>query len=293
MSTQVTTAFVQQYAANVMMLAQQKGSKLREAVRVENVTGKQAFFDQIGATAARRRTSRHSDTPRMDTPHTRRRCSVEDFDWADIIDQEDKLRMLIDPTSTYAKSAANAMGRAIDEVIVDAIRGTAYTGEGGSTAVVLPAGQKIAVAAAGLTLAKLISAKKLMDAADIEGEDRFIAVTSEQLEDLLNNTTVTSADFNTVKALVQGEVETFLGFKFIRVDGVRIDGTKILPFITGADRAVVAWQKEQVVLGLSAEPQARISERADKNYATQVFYSMSAGAARMQEAGVVEVACLE
>jgi hypothetical protein len=229
----------------------------------------------------------------MDTPHARRRCSLEDFDWADMIDQEDKVRMLIDPTSTYAKSAANAMGRAIDEVIVDAIRGTSFTGETGSTAVTLPAGQKIAVAASGLTLPKLISAKKLMDAADVDNEGRYIAVTSEQLEDLLNNTTVTSADFNTVKALVQGELETFLGFNFIRVDGLRIDGTKILPFITGSDRAVVAWQKDQVVLGMGAQPQARITERADKNYATQVFYSMSVGATRMQEVGVVEVACLE
>jgi hypothetical protein len=293
MSTQVTTAFVQQYAANVMMLAQQEGSKLRSAVRVENVTGKQAFFDQIGATAARRRTSRHSDTPRMDTPHARRRCSLEDFDWADMIDQEDKVRMLIDPTSSYAKSAANAMGRAMDEVIIDALRGTSYTGEAGSTAVVLPAGQKIAVAATGLTLVKLIGAKKLFDANDIMTEGRYIAVTAEQLEDLMNNTTVTSADFNTVKALVQGELDTFLGFNFIRVDGLRIDGTKILPFITGSDRAVVAWQRDQVVLGIGAQPQARISERADKNYATQVFYSMSIGATRMQEVGAVEVSCLE
>ena len=293
MSTQVTTAFVQQYAANVMMLAQQKGSKLRDAVRVENVTGKQAFFDQIDATAARRRTSRHSDTPRMDTPHARRRCAMEDFDWADLIDQEDKVRMLIDPTSTYAKSAANAMGRAMDEVIVDALRGTSFTGESGSTAVVLPAGQKIAVAATGLTLVKLIAAKKLFDAADIDTDGRYMAVTSEQLEDLLNNTTVTSADFNTVKALVQGELETFLGFNFIRVDGLRIDGTKILPFITGSDRAVMAWQRDQIVLGIGQNPNARITERADKNYATQVFYSMSVGAARMQEVGVVEVACLE
>jgi hypothetical protein len=292
MSSQVTTAFVQQYAANVMMLAQQKGSKLRDAVRVENVTGKQAFFDQIGATAARRRTSRHSDTPRMDTPHARRRCSLEDFDWADMIDQEDKVRLLVDPTSTYAKSAASAMGRAMDEVIVDAIRGTSFTGETGTTAVSLPAGQKIAVGAAGLTLVKLISAKKLLDAADVDNEGRYIAVTSEQLEDLLNNTTVTSADFNSVKALVQGELETFLGFNFIRVDGLRIDGTRILP-ISGSDRFCVAWQKDQVVLGIGAQPSARISERADKNYATQVFYSMSIGATRMQEVGVVEVACLE
>ena len=293
MSTQVTTAFVQQYAANVMMLAQQKGSKLRDAVRVENVTGKQAFFDQIGATAARRRTSRHSDTPRMDTPHARRRCSLEDFDWADMIDQEDKVRLLIDPTSTYAKSAANAMGRAMDEVIVDAIRGTAFTGETGSTSVALPAGQKIAAGGTGLTMAKLIATKKLMDQADIDSDGRYIAVTSSQLADLLNTTQITSADFNTVKALVQGDVETFLGFNFIRVDGLRIDGTKIVPIITATDRACVAWQRDQVVLGVGAQPGARISERADKNYATQVIYSMSIGAARLQETGVVEVGCVE
>ena len=292
MSTQVTNAFVQQYAANVMMLAQQKGSKLRDTVRVENVTGKQAFFDQIGATAARRRTSRHADTPRMDRPHLRRRCSLEDFDWADMIDQEDKLRLLIDPTSTYSKSAANAMGRAMDEVIVDAIRGTSYTGETGSTAVTLPVGQKIVEGGTtGLTIAKLISAKRVMDTADVDGEGRYIAVTSDQLEDLLNATQVTSADYNTVKALVQGELETFLGFNFIRVDGLRIDGTKIIPPTVGGGliRACVAWQRDQVVLGVGAQPQARISERADKNYAMQVFYSMSVGATRMQEVGVVEI----
>ena len=93
--------------------------------------------------------------------------------------------------------------------------------------------------------------------------------------------------------LVQGELETFLGFSVIRVDGTRIDGTKILPIISGAERACLAWQRDQVVLGLGQEPSARITERPDKNYATQVFYSMSAGATRMQENGVVEIACVE
>jgi hypothetical protein len=276
-----------------MMLAQQKGSKLREYVRVETINGKQAFFDQIGATAARRRTSRHSDTPRMDTPHQRRRCAIEDFDWADMVDNEDKIRMLIDPTSSYAMAAAMAMGRAMDEVIVDAMRGTAFSGETGSTSVVLPSGSKVAVGGTGLTLAKLLSAKAIMDGADIDSEGRYIAVTNKQLTDLLNVTEVKSADFNSVKALVNGDMNTYLGFNFIRVDGLRIDGTKILPFVTGSDRAVMAWQRDNVVLGVGATPQAKISERADKNYATQVFFSMSVGAVRMQETAVVEVSALE
>jgi len=293
MSTQVTTAFVQQYGATVQMLAQQKGSKLRSLTRTETVVGKQAFFDQVGATSARRRTTRHSDTPRIETPHSRRRCALEDFDWADLIDQEDKVRLLIDPTSSYVKAAANAMGRAMDEVVVDAMRGTAYTGETGSTTQALGSGQKVAQGGAGLNIAKWINAKKIMDAADVDSEGRHIAMTAEQLEDLLNLTPIISADYNTVKALVGGEIDTFLGFKCWQVNGLRIDGTKILPFVTGADRAVMAWQQDNVVLGLGAEPSARISERADKNYATQVFYSMSIGATRMQEVAVVEISCLE
>ena len=66
MSVNITTSFVEQYSANVSMLAQQTGSKLRSAVDVESVRGKNAFFDQIGVTAAQLKTSRHSDTPQID-----------------------------------------------------------------------------------------------------------------------------------------------------------------------------------------------------------------------------------
>jgi hypothetical protein len=216
MSTQITTAFVQEFKRGVMLLAQQKGSKLSSFVRTDSVTGKQAFFDQVGATAARRRTGRHTDTPRMETPHARRRCALEDFDWADLIDQEDKVRLLNDPTSSYVQSASNAMGRAKDEVIVDAMRGTAYSGETGSTSTVLPSGSKVAVGGAGLNIGKLIAAKKILDASDIDSDRRHIALTSEQVEDLLNNTTFTSADYNSVKALVSGQINEFMGFSFHR-----------------------------------------------------------------------------
>lgn len=80
MSVQITTAFVDQYRSNVYHLTQQKGSKLRRGVRVETVNGKNAYFEQLGATTARKRTSRHADTPRMDTPHSRRRVALEDYD---------------------------------------------------------------------------------------------------------------------------------------------------------------------------------------------------------------------
>ena len=286
MSTQITTAFVEQYKSNVLHLAQQKGSRLRNAVRVEMVTGKSAFFERIGSTAAEKRTSRHSDTPRMDTPHSRRKVSLDDYDWADLIDQEDKVRMLISPQSEYAIAGANAMGRAMDTAIIDAATGTAYSGAAGGTSVSLPSGQKVAHSSADLSVAKLRSAKKILDAAEVDpDEERFLVCSAEQIDALLAETEVTSSDFNTIKTLVQGDIDTFMGFKFIRSERLNTDSTP--------SRQVLAFAKSAIGLAIGADISTKISERADKNYATQVFLSMTIGATRIEEEKMVEIACNE
>src|SRR4051812_39849048 len=118
MSINVTTAFVQQYTNNFMFLSQQKGSRLRSLVRVEpGIVGTSAFYDQIGAVAAVARTTRHGSTPQIDTPHSRRMVTLADYEWADLIDDLDKVRMLADPTSSYMQAAYMALGRSIDDVI--------------------------------------------------------------------------------------------------------------------------------------------------------------------------------
>ncbi len=289
MSTQVTTAFVQQYSANVQMLSQQMGSRLRDAVRVENVVGKNAFIDQIGSATAALRTSRHADTPQMDTPHDRRRLSLADYEYADLVDDQDKVRMLIDPTSSYARAAAAAMGRAMDDVIITAATGTANTGETGSGSASLDATANSVGSASsndGLTLAKLREAKRKMDLNDVDPSiPRYIAVGPKQIEDLLGDTTVTSSDFNTVKALVQGELDTFMGFQFIMSNRLTVDSNDI--------RKCFAWAEDGLTLGIGKDISARIDERADKGYATQVYYCMSIGAVRMEEDKVVQIFCDE
>ncbi|HTI86313.1 MAG TPA: phage capsid protein [Alphaproteobacteria bacterium] len=286
MSTQITTAFVEQYSANVLQLSQQRGSRLRACVRVEPVTGKNAFIDRIGAVAARRRTARHSDTPQIDTPHSRRRVSLVDYDWADFIDDADKVRMLVDPASPYAMAGGWAMGRSMDDEIIAAFTGNASSGVDGSQSVALPGGQFVPHASAGLTIDKLLKAKEILDSADVDdGTARYVAVTAKQITNLLSATEVKSADYNTVKALVRGEVDTFLGFKFIRTERLTKD--------TNGNRQVIVWAEDGMVLALGKEPVARITERADKNYATQVYYSMSIGATRLEEAKVIAIACVE
>ena len=286
MSVQITTAFVEQYKSNVFHLAQQKGSKLRDAGRTESIVGKSHFFERIGSTAAVKRTSRHADTPRVDTPHSRRKVTMDDYDWADLIDDSDKVRLLISPQSEYAKAGAYAMGRTMDDVIIAAATGNAFGGVSGGSTIALPAGQKIAHGSTGLTIAKLISAKEKLDAANVDPDEaRTIVCSAKQISDLLGTTQITSADFNSVKALVQGDIDTFMGFKFIRSERLGTD--------SNGNRQVLAFTNTSMGLALGKDIQTKISERADKNYSTQVYLCMTIGATRVEDEKVIEIACTE
>jgi hypothetical protein len=314
MSSEITTAFVKQFSSNVFHLSQQKGSRLAAAVRNESQTGKSAFYDRIGAATAVKRTSRHADTPQIDSAHSRRRVTLSDYEWADLIDDVDKLRMLIDPTSDYAQAAMWALGRAKDDVIIEQALGTAYGGEEGATQVTIPLSQQIgafdgsSTTGVNLNVATLRLAKEILDANDVdESIPRFLALGSSQLNNLLGETSVTSSDFNTVKALVQGEIDTFLGFKFIRTE--RLLQTSSTSgnwnkdtgkFVTGAGqtfatsaRRCFAWASDGLLLATAKDIQGKVSERADKSYSTQVYASMGIGATRMEEEKLIEILCIE
>ena len=286
MSTQITTAFVEQYSSNIQMLSQQKGSLLRDKVRLETVVGKNAFFDQVGSVTATVRTSRHSDTPQVDTPHSRRRVSLVDYEFADLIDDLDKVKMLADPTSSYAMAAAFAMGRAMDDAVISAATGTAFTGVAGGTSTALPAGQIIAESGTGrFTIAKLRTAKQILDLADVDPSlPRYVVVGPKQITDLLGTTEVTSSDFNTVKALASGDVNSFLGFNFVVSNRLSV-GSSI--------RDCIAFVNDGIALAVGKDVTARIDERADKGYATQVYYSAAFGATRMEEEKVVKIQAYE
>ena len=286
MSSQITTAFVNQFSSNVTMLSQQMGSLLRNTVDVETINGEKAFFDQVGSAAAVQRTTRNADTPIMETPHARRMVSLKDFEYADLVDDQDKIRMLIDPTSTYARAAAAAMGRAMDDEIIAAFNANALTGKTGATSTALPSSQQIAHGSAGLTIAKLVEAKQKLDEQSVDPSiRRYIACSPKQISDLLNNTTVTSADFNTVRALATGTISEFVGFTFIVTNRLQVDGS--------SNRLVYAWAQDGIKMAIGKEPTARIEERADKSYSTQVYYCSSFAATRMEEDKVVEIACQE
>lgn len=305
MSQQITTAFVKQFGANIYFLAQQKGSRLRGAVRNETQVGDTAYYDQIGAVAAVLKTSRYSNTPQIDTPHSRRAVTMSDYEWADLIDKQDKIRTLIDPQSAYVQSAVWAMGRSMDDVIIAAASGTSYTGVAGGTSTTLPNSQYYACNDgqnfSNLNVNSLRGMKAIFDGNDIdESIPRYISCSASQIQNLLAETQVTSADYNSVKALVEGKIDTFMGFKFIRsqrlltqasasfsanaTTGVVSTGSN---FTYTTARQVIAWAQDGLLLSTGMDIMARVDERTDKSYATQCYASMSLGATRMEEVKVV------
>lgn len=292
-NTDITNSFIQGYRTAVELLAQQKGAKLTGTTDEDPVQGESVFYDQFGNVHAAEIENRYGDTPRMDPENDRRRLTTVGWDVATLVTKQDLIRTLDDPTNKIVVAQGYSLGRVQDQVKIDAMRGTAYTGKTGTNAVVLPSTQKVVHGSAGLTLAKLLSAKEILDGNDVPPEDRYIAYTAKQATNLLNTTEIKSADYNTVKALVAGAVDTFLQFKFIPVNGLRSDGTKILPLDSGSNRAVMCWQKMGVLFGTGMNPNFQISVRPDKRYATQAYGAMDVGGVRMQEKYVVEIACVE
>lgn len=307
MSFQANTAFVQQYKSTIDFLLQQKGGRLAATVMNETFQGKAAkAVEQVGLVVPTKNLSRHADTPLISTPHDSRWIFPNDYDWADLIDDEDKLRMIIDPTSPYAQNAANAMRRAQDEEILLAFFNTAKTGENGTTSTTFPSGQIVAVnqgaaSNTGLTVAKLRAAKKLMLAAgvDIDNDPLYCAITSAEHDSLLNEAQAISLDYNTRPVLVDGRITAFMGFNFIQCEfsdstsyptAGAAGGTGSL--VNGSNqRLVPCWAKSGMMLGTWNDIKISVDRRADKRNSTQVYATGTFGATRLQEKKVVQILC--
>jgi hypothetical protein len=292
MSQQIPTAMVKQYHDSVEMLVQQEGSRLRGTVRNESQSSEEQFWEQIGPTAALTIANRHGDSPQVDTPHDRRRVTQEFFDWGDFVDKIDKVRILIDPTGAYSKNAAYALGRRCDEIILAAMFGSAGTGKDGTTVVNFPAGNIVALnfggSNVGLTVAKLVEGRRLMKRAnvDLRMEELHIAVASSQEADLLNTTEVTSADYNSVKALVRGDVDSFLGITF--------EPTELVPLLPAStNRAVPLYCKSGLLFAQNPDITTNIVQRWDKRGSIYVYAMMGAGAVRMQEPKIIQINCVD
>lgn len=294
MSFQIPEAMVMQFANTFRTLYQQKQARLRPWCQIEaGIVGQSKSTERLGKAEAYDITSRHADTKFVEVPHSRRWLDLQDKGWAELIDKLDKIRLLADPTQGYAALANAALNRQMDDIILAAARGNARSN---SSLVALPAAQKVAVGGTSLTLAKLLTTKEILDANEVDDDaslqadgqgatpSRVIVVNAKMLTNLYGTTEIKSIDYNSVKALAQGTIDTFLGFKFVRTQRVVTDATATTGY-------AVAWAKSCVALGIGQEINTSVDRRPDKNNAWQVFADMSIGATRLEDEGVVEIAC--
>lgn len=312
MSFQITTAFVQQYATNVQMLLQQKGSRLRSAVNNQPFQGKAASpVEQFGAVQAVRNAGRHSKTPIISTPQDRRWCAPNDYDWADLIDDQDKLRMIIDPSNAYVQAGVNALGRGIDDEIIYGFFNSNNTGETGTTATGLlsayNSGSQLiantvgASSATGLNIAKLRAAKKILLEAevDVDNDPLYMLITAKQHDNLLNEAQAISMDYNSKPVLVDGKITSFMGFNFIHSERIPGGGSfnaaqnpAVTGYTTGSAWLVPFWAKSGVTLGVWGDVKTSIDRRPDMRNSWQVYVTGTFGATRLEEKKCGIIACV-
>jgi hypothetical protein len=294
MSAPIETFYIQSWATNIALLAQQMDCRLAGAVMVGNYKGEAASpVEQVGSVRAQKNSSRGTAIRPIEAPTDRPWVYPEDYNLPQLVYKADELRMVVDPKSAFVQNAVAAMNRAKDDEIVAAFFADRKTGKNGGTTTTWPAGQVVSVNKggnnSGLNVAKLKAAKRLLLAANIDpAEQLFCAITAAQNDDLLNEYQVVSKEFNAGDApLVEGNViKRFLGFNFIHTEELAVNGS--------SQRRVPAWAKSGMHLGVWNDIKTDISVRKDiEGLPTQLYVEGTFGATRTEEKKVVEIPCVE
>lgn len=284
----ITEAFRNEYNDVLLHLVENKGNRLLKTVLFDpEFSGEAKYYDQLGQTAVITRTSRNQATPIIDALWDKRKLTAVDYIHNFVVDKGDSLSMAINPNTGLVKSQGRAFSRATDKVIYDSLLGTAYSGKAGTTSNTI---SNTVTCTGGLTIAKLLEIKETLDLEDVddpEEDERFLVLTAYEITDLLNTTEIKSSDYDTVKALAAGTVNSFCGFNFIRLSPT----SKTNGILTRASNVnyCVAYVKSGLMFGAKKGLESRVDERKDLNYSTQFWAEKIMGAVRLEEEKVVAV----
>jgi hypothetical protein len=298
---QIPDHYVIQYETNWQHLLQQMESRLKEKTKFVSAQGAAVRFNQYGLTSMSQVTTRNATTPTANSDLPTRWAYPVPYDIANRFSEFDNLFLgsVVLPTSECMQSQAAAYGRLVDKILIDAltasatITNTANTSAGfglnnTTTTVALPAGQSVAVnyvpaggtaTNSGLTIGKLREAKRILDAAEAPAEDRVLIVSAKEISDLLGTTEVTSNLFNSVRALVDGDVDQFLGFKVVRSEQLNIASNV---------RTCVAYHKNAAVV-VDGGKKSYMDVLPTQSHALQIRSTAVLGATRLLENGVVSI----
>lgn len=306
MSDFVTATHRSSWTSNMQLATQQKKSKLAPyAIQQPSSGEKQEVTNLLGSTKPNEATERRGATKFNDTPHDARWCAkpTEKY-FNDTVDNADKLASKIDLQGGYTMTASATIARARDDAFLLGFYGSNLTGKDGTTLVPFPSGQIISASygaggAVGMSVAKLIEARRLLQAGDVDldEEEAFMALTPKQEADLIADAKVASSDYVTPsqrRVLETGKLPGLLGFNFLSCNlgssklnnsGLTVDGSgyRRVPFWVKSGMAMCTWE----------ELRTFISIRPDLQYLAQVFAGTTVAATRTEETKVGQVLCAE
>jgi hypothetical protein len=287
MSNFITVAFVNQFSSVVNMLASQEGSRLIGTVKRESVTGEAWTVERLGTGEVAEINDRYAPMPLTELEHTRRWGYVTGFDMNQLIDRLDRAKTLIDPQNPYTVRASQAMGRAMDKTIINALSSDVKEGKNAEVTTPLPAAQTLTGTGVP-TLARFLDLKELMDGSEVS-EDRTVVYNARVIRQLMDDPKATSSDYNTLRLLESGQPNAvgpggFLGFnRWIR--------TELAPK-SGANNIVTAYTADALEFGTTKPMEVSI-DRATwlRKIPTQVYVVAEFGATRVEDVRVARMIC--
>lgn len=310
----VLSQYVPGYRANLNLAPMQTDTRLLATVDGDlayDTPGQMFNGDDIGRSDPEPILTRVPDTPDKFLGQTRRVGYFTGFHDTAWIDNADKARELVDPTNKTMMSLMGGRWRHVDKVIMAAAVGNAYSKTDDSSApsaTALPAGQIVAstdVTAAhdgevvptngsqyGLSVGKILRAGFLLDESELEGPRHWVGG-SQQKEDLLRRTPVTSRYYANVTALVEGKVDTFMGFTFHWLASKYVPSAGLGHDTASAIRQNIAYVQDAIMYRGRPIIEAQLWNRKDKSNRVQAYYEMEDGAVRRYDTAVVEIDCYE
>jgi len=286
---------VKMYTSNVRAAINKRGGDLVARVSMGSYSGEKVqLVNFLGPVEFIERSTPYGDTKITEVEHTQRWISALEYDCAILVDRLDTLKMIYDPTSPYVERMREAAARRMDRIVMDKFFAIAKSGKDGTVDVSFPAADTVVHGGTGLVLTKLRSLRKLIKKrhVDLRAVRPFIAVTAEQVDNLLGETTTTSIDFNAIKPLVDGEVTTFMGFTFVPFEDYQGYGIPTHAD-TGTIRDCPVWVPDGMHFGSWDALTVIISNRPDKNNIKQIHATFTAGSTRVEEGKVFKVECKE
>jgi len=277
MAIGISSAYVQLFDAEVKDAYQ--GARALAGVTRErtNVEGNQVKFPKIGKGTATVRVPQTDVTP-LNVTYAQVTASMSDYIAAEYSDIFTQTKVNFDERRELVQVVGKAIGRRMDQIVIDALNAASSPSTVATT---------VGGAGTNMNLAKLLAAKKALDTKNVPMDGRCIVIHANGLAALLDETELTSSDFSTVKSLVRGEIDEFLGFRFISL-GDRDEGGLPLP----STRTSFAFHRDAVGLGISMNQKSEINYVPEKT-SFLVSSMFSAGAIAIDDEGIVKISSTE